>query len=139
MIFSLFRKTVFTGQITVMGNMKTKCFYYCLPLFKIKNVIFINIRRKQLSCRLQRQQLVHRFPDFLFRKGKIGYIQYRRPNGISIFHPFIDKWFYQGNHIIYNIVHHMDGPAVYIHYNVIPIALILMYHFYFPFTKFKQR
>ena len=49
MIFALFCKTVTAGEVTVMCNMKAECFHNCLTLLKIKNIILINVRCKQLS------------------------------------------------------------------------------------------
>ena len=46
MVLALFRKTILTGQITVMGNVKTESLHHRLPFLKIKHIILIDIRCK---------------------------------------------------------------------------------------------
>ena len=53
MIFSLFCKAVFTCQVAVVGNVETKCFYHRLTLFKICDIVFIDVLRAQKSFFLQ--------------------------------------------------------------------------------------
>ena len=52
-IFPFLRKAVFACQIAVVGNMETKCFYHRLTLFKIYDVVFIDVLGSQKAFFLQ--------------------------------------------------------------------------------------
>ena len=115
-----------------MGNVQAQCLDYGLTLLKIKNVILINIGSKQLSCLLQFQDLVHRFGDLFLGIGDICKIQYSSLDGVRILDTFCHQRLYQRNHIIHNIIYHMDRTTVHIHNDIIAVALILVYHSFIP-------
>ena len=48
-IFPFLCKTVFTGQVAVMGNVETQGLHHRLPLFKVYDIIFVDIRRIEHS------------------------------------------------------------------------------------------
>ena len=132
MVLTLFRKAISAGKVTVMGNVQAQCLDYGLTLLKIKNVILINIGSKQLSCLLQFQDLVHRFGDLFLGIGDICKIQYSSLDGVRILDTFCHQRLYQRNHIIHNIIYHMDRTTVHIHNDIIAVALILVYHSSIP-------
>ena len=137
-IFPLFRKAVPAGQITVMGDMKAQRLYHSLSLFKIIYIIFVNVRGEQASLGFQLQHLCQGFLQFFPCIRKILISADRRPDHVCIFFALLHKGFHQGNDIIDDIIHHMNGTAVHIHHDVVPIVLILVYHFFVPFQTVKH-
>ncbi len=67
MVFSLLRKTVLAGKITVMCNMQTKGLHHGPALFEIIDIVLVDIRCKKQALRLQLQYLLHCLADFLIR------------------------------------------------------------------------
>ncbi len=49
MILAFLRETVFTGKITVVGDMQTERLHHSLSVFEIKDIIFVDILRIELS------------------------------------------------------------------------------------------
>ena len=68
MIFSLFGKTVSTGQITIMGNVQAQSLYYCLSILcKFINNVFVYISGKQHTLFFQFLTLGNRSTDISLR------------------------------------------------------------------------
>ena len=61
-IFPLFRKTVFTGQVAVMCDMKAERLYHRFPLLYLPNIRLIDVLRKKQPGF---GKLDHRFQHFL--------------------------------------------------------------------------
>ena len=118
-ILSFFRKTIFAGKVTIVGDMQAQSLYHSLPCLKIQHSVFIDILREQNAGILQRITLLQRFcqfPDIVFAPQTGNH----RIVCISLIQQF--------HHIIDNIVHHMYGAAVHINNNVITIVFVLMDH-----------
>ena len=124
-----------------MGNVQAQCLDYGLALLKIKNIILVNIGSKQLSGLLQLQDLIHRFGDLFLGIGDVRKIQYGGLDSVRILDAFRYQRLYQRDHIIHNIIHHMDRTTVHIHDDIIAVALILVYHSFIPLlsTSYCQK
>ena len=60
-----------------MGNMQTERLYHSLPVFKIKNIVFVDILCVELLHLSQRKQLFGDLPLFFCRTGKFPQGFYR--------------------------------------------------------------
>ena len=124
MVFSLFRKAVLTGQVTVMRDMQTQRFDYRWPLFKMLDRIFINVLGKQHSLIGQLLNLFEsRLQVFFGIRSRQFFCHFSLRTSLI----------QQGDTVIYNIIHHMNRSAVYIKNNCVSITFILMNHFLFSF------
>ena len=135
MVLSLSCKAIPAGQVTVVGDVEAECLHHCLALFKVKNIILIDIRGEQLPVLFQLQNLIHSLGNLLLRAGNARQIQHRSLYGIRILDALLYQRLYQRNHCVNNIVHHMDGSAVHIHHYIVAITFILMYHRSISFPK----
>ena len=126
MILAFFCKAVTTGQITIMGNVQTQCLNYrLLCLHNIVDIIFINILCIEFSGFDQLVQIFCCLPDLSFRV-----LIFQKSNCL------IQSFFLViRNHIVDQIIYHMDRSTVYIQQNIITIVLILMNHVCFPFCS----
>ncbi len=129
-VFALPRKTVFTCQITVVGNVQAERLYDSLPVFEGVYVILVDILRKKLPLLLQIQDLLHR----LLRFGKLHGKLLRHPAGDFFlrFHPLQEQPLHHRDRIVGGLVHHMDAAAVDVHHNMVTVTDILMYHDFSP-------
>ena len=115
-IFSFLCKTVTAGKITVMGNVKTKCLYYCLSaVCKFFDCCLVNIfcEKHSLFCKLSafRNRSFHIF--FIKTTVKLLY-------DLSGVHSLLKI----RKHFICNFIYKMNASAVYIQNNVVAVALI---------------
>ena len=132
MVFSFLRKAVPACQIAVVGNVQTERLYH--RLFRLHNIFyipFIDIFRIQPAGSSQLIQIRRSLPDLLLR------IPVRqKPYGL-----FQSFFLIIRNHIIDQLVHHMNRTAVHIQKNIVTIIFILVNHM-FPFLilhENKQR
>ena len=128
MVLPLLCEAVLAGQVAVVCDVEAEGLHHRLPFLEVKDIILVDVRREQLSLCRQFQDLVHSFPQFLRRTGQPlmaaqGLFHRRR-----ILHALLRQRLRQGNDVIDQIVHHMDGTAVHIHHDIVSIAFILVYH-----------
>ncbi len=128
-VFSLPRKTVFTGQIAVVGDMQAERFHNRLPVFKSVYVILVDVLRKKLPLLFQIQD----FPDRLLRLGRLHgkLLCHGTGNFFPFLHPLPKKPLHDRDGIVGGFIHHMDAAAVDIHHNMISVVYVLMYHDFF--------
>ena len=118
MVFTLLRKTITAGEITVVRNMQTERFYNSLAVCgKILNDVFIDIAGKQHSLFLQLFAFLNRGPDVFLRKTA-GEFFGNLSRVLSFLH--------ERKHFIGHFIHQMDTSAVDIQYNVVSVILISM-------------
>ena len=116
MIFAFFCKAVATGKVAVVCNVQAKCLYNCRTFLKVHNVIFVFVFCKQLSVFCQGSDFLTGFFHFCLAvfSGQFCY---------NLLRCVI---FVQSDHIIGDIIYHMDRTTVYIKNNVITIIFILV-------------
>ena len=137
MIFSFFRKAVFACQITIMGDMKTKCFHNRLSLLYFSYIGFIGILNEKPSFFSKLNYIRQRIFQILCRV----FVSQRTAQ------IFENRRFLQGicrmvlilsiqsfNHIVTQIIYNMYCPAVYIQHDIISIITVLMNHFHVPLS-----
>ena len=119
MVLALLCKAVATGQVAVMGNVQTQRLHdRLLGSYNIVNIVFINILCIQLSFLDQLVKILSCLPDILLRVLVLQEI-----------HGLLQSLFLIiRDHIINQIIHHMDGSAVHIQQDVITIIFILVNH-----------
>ena len=131
-VFALPCKAVFTGQITVVGNVQAERFHHGLPLRKRIYIVFVNVLGKKLSRFFQGKKFLRQFPCFGMGQGKLLLKCLR--NYLLILRPLCNQPLHHGNRIISGPVHHMHAAAVDIHHNMISIINIPVYHKFFSLS-----
>ena len=116
-----------------MGNMQAKSLYHRLPVLKGPDIIFINIIRIQLSCLIKLQDFLHSLFQLtlcigtILRRNHSLRLQ-RIQNSVLFLYALINAFFNPWYHIIDTIVHNMYASAVHIHYDVVAVVFVLVYH-----------
>ena len=132
-VFSLFCEAVPACKVAVMGNMQAKSLYHRLPVLKGPDIIFINIIRIQLSCLIKLQDFLHSLFQLtlcigtILRRNHSLRLQ-RIQNSVLFLYALINAFFNPWYHIIDTIVHNMYASAVHIHYDVVAVVFVLVYH-----------
>ena len=124
------RKTIFAGQVTIMGNMQTKRLHHRLSVLKTVKILFINIFGEKHPFFFQRKNLFHGLLHLRLLQGKLP--GHRFHNLFFLFHLLRKQFLHNRNHIICQFIHYMNTAAVDIQYYVISIIYILMYHLFSP-------
>jgi hypothetical protein len=122
MILALLGKTILTGQIAVMGNVKTKRLDNGLSLFKIYDQILKSILCKQLL-------FLHKIVNL--RKSLLQVLR-RIPGGKLVCNILSAVIFIHRDNIVCHVIDHMDRAAIDIHHDVIAIIFVLMNQIVFP-------
>jgi hypothetical protein len=128
MIFALFRKAILAGKVAIMGNVEAKCLHHVGSLLKVENITFIYVLGKELSVLFQFQDLIHCFPDLLFGIGNAGEVYYGRLDDVWILDSLVDQGLHKRDHVIHDVIHHVNGTAVHVHHDIQAITFILVYH-----------
>ena len=153
MIFPFLRKAVAAGKVAVMGNMQAQRLYHRLPVLEIPDIIFVNILRKQMSGFIQLQNFFYSFLQLLFCIRKLffrellfsrllsftGALRFQRcKDTLFFFYSVIDAFLNPWYHIIDTIVHNMYASAVHIHYDVVAVVFVLVYHWKTSFLFYRN-
>ena len=130
MVLPFLCKTIPAGQVAVVGDMQAQCLDYGFALLHFIYIIFIYVLCKQLSrlyklrdCFQHLRQFLLRIPGQRLYKPFQRLRAFQRAAGMGGVLPL-----QAGNHIVGDLVHHMDRTAVHIENDVIAMILILMYH-----------
>ena len=134
-IFAFVGKAVFASQIAVVRDMQAQRLHHCVPLLEINHSIPVYILTHQTqglaplaeqgAILLKGTDICNHLLNFRLRDIRLSRIlfQHRLCNlRRSVLFPQLD-------HIISQVVHHMDTAAVDVQDNIISVALILMNHF----------
>ena len=126
MVLSFLSKTIAAGQVAIVGDVQAERLYHCRTLFKVNHLSLIGILCKQGPLSLQLLHVIQRFPDLFLC-----------PAVFQLFHNlFPGAALIKADHLISQLIHHMDRSAVHIQYNVITVVIITMYHFFTPYVKY---
>ena len=123
-VFALVGKAVFAAEVAVMRHMQAERFHHGVALLEIDHGIAVRIVAEQGAVLLQG---AHVADDLLHLTARdFGAI------GIALQHGGRDLLrrviLPHGDHVVGEIVHHMDAAAVHIQHNIVTVAFILMNH-----------
>ena len=115
MVLAFFCEAVTTGKIAVVCDMEAECFYDGRTVGKLIDCVFVDIFGKEHA-------VVCKFLNFFSGFGDVllGVFTAKRLCCLFCIFSFV----HAGKHIVYAVIHNMDGAAVDVQHHVEAIAFI---------------